>query len=1017
MKARCCLAALALLLGAPPAAALITGTSTVSNCGEGGNWIELAFTSDTAITLVDAHWDFTATSVWLDRDGISICTPHNHGVTSYSFYFDDPPGVDTQTFGLTATGFDSGDDFRFVMDLDLGPTGSPYSSDYYGATVRVEFSNGTILNATFDTPYDSPNGATATFHSPQADLAFDAKDGWYAPVVPRAAADATFTSVPAPAALAGGAASTWFNAVCRNLGDATAGPSHMNVYVDGAQACAHALWTISPGLYNGWNNDGPHTVRGGRHTVKAVADVAGEVAESDETNNIVARQWIWAPPALPLETVQTRAAPPPASADTEYLTTYWYNCDGLRITPDASRRWSAVWLEALSGLNPQYTLRLHPASTGPEDGFGTNYAISGMTERTRAVLLNTRQVAQVPYDVGVLNYGGAGATADYRLAHIANSPYPFDFGIEPTTPYFGTRLLSFEFRVDAADLGPASLTLYSDPDDGPVHMGWLPPAFTYGTLASLSDRVTTDADGLARIDLNLTATGYYLAVVYVNRDEHPDNMAVNVGLYKARPDLVPTVPSGWFASVVPRPAADALLFSCPEPDTLHGNAAATWMNGACLNDGTSDADTINYRIRVDGAHLWGAWNPGEWLAPGGLLEWRNRTGVSTPFAVAGGRHALSLNLDYYGVLSELSERNNAGGRQYCWSPLALEPGVPVSRPLLPARTGGWEDCRDATPVAWNCDGLRLPWSSLDPDGWWRGVAVMPENAFADADVALHLPLAGTSDGFGPAPLAESAWGAGQVDFVLVNYNDAPSGARDAGVAEGAGLRGAYTAEAAISDWLGSYPEGARGPYAMPAGHMLHLYEMRLAAGPLMVRLDDLGADVDWGLSLYSRSAPHLGKSDAMAGGIAWQAAAGSSEAILVNVPAQGYYCLAVWKAGAAGLATSGNYRLWFAPGATDVGPPDAPAATRLVAATPNPFNPQTTIVFDLAAPARCRLAVHDLQGRLVRSLVAADLPAGRHEARWDGRDRDGRPAASGVYVARLAADPGEGDLLKLTLTR
>jgi hypothetical protein len=70
---------------------------------------------------------------------------------------------------------------------------------------------------------------------------------------------------------------------------------------------------------------------------------------------------------------------------------------------------------------------------------------------------------------------------------------------------------------------------------------------------------------------------------------------------------------------------------------------------------------------------------------------------------------------------------------------------------------------------------------------------------------------------------------------------------------------------------------------------------------------------------------------------------------------------------------------------------------------PNPFNPRTTLRFDLPAAGRVRLEVYDVRGRLVGSLVDAELPAGRHEAVWDGRDSEGRAMASGTYAARLRA--------------
>jgi hypothetical protein len=79
----------------------------------------------------------------------------------------------------------------------------------------------------------------------------------------------------------------------------------------------------------------------------------------------------------------------------------------------------------------------------------------------------------------------------------------------------------------------------------------------------------------------------------------------------------------------------------------------------------------------------------------------------------------------------------------------------------------------------------------------------------------------------------------------------------------------------------------------------------------------------------------------------------------------------------------------------------APPSFRLHPNVPNPFNPATTLRFDLPAPSLARLAVFDLAGRLVRTLVDRDLPAGPHEATWDGRDEKGRPAGSGVYFVRL----------------
>ncbi len=70
---------------------------------------------------------------------------------------------------------------------------------------------------------------------------------------------------------------------------------------------------------------------------------------------------------------------------------------------------------------------------------------------------------------------------------------------------------------------------------------------------------------------------------------------------------------------------------------------------------------------------------------------------------------------------------------------------------------------------------------------------------------------------------------------------------------------------------------------------------------------------------------------------------------------------------------------------------------------PNPFNPRTTLGFDLLAPAEVRLTIYDVAGRRVRELMAGPLPAGSHEAVWDGRDGGGRALPSGVYLAAIKA--------------
>ena len=105
-----------------------------------------------------------------------------------------------------------------------------------------------------------------------------------------------------------------------------------------------------------------------------------------------------------------------------------------------------------------------------------------------------------------------------------------------------------------------------------------------------------------------------------------------------------------------------------------------------------------------------------------------------------------------------------------------------------------------------------------------------------------------------------------------------------------------------------------------------------------------------------------------------------------------------------------------AAGPSAVGDETPDAALARVTSRPNPFNPSTEISFALAVPGTVKLEVFDVAGRLVRRLLDAELAAGPHSARWDGRDGGGGAVASGTYVARLQAG-GRVQNLKLSLVR
>ncbi|NUM76132.1 hypothetical protein HUU40_17340 [candidate division KSB1 bacterium] len=79
-----------------------------------------------------------------------------------------------------------------------------------------------------------------------------------------------------------------------------------------------------------------------------------------------------------------------------------------------------------------------------------------------------------------------------------------------------------------------------------------------------------------------------------------------------------------------------------------------------------------------------------------------------------------------------------------------------------------------------------------------------------------------------------------------------------------------------------------------------------------------------------------------------------------------------------------------------------------LSAHPNPFNPATTISYQLVEDAMISLAIFDMNGKLVRSLVESEKSAGHYSIRWNGANDAEQKAASGLYVYRLIATPVNG---------
>ncbi len=141
-------------------------------------------------------------------------------------------------------------------------------------------------------------------------------------------------------------------------------------------------------------------------------------------------------------------------------------------------------------------------------------------------------------------------------------------------------------------------------------------------------------------------------------------------------------------------------------------------------------------------------------------------------------------------------------------------------------------------------------------------------------------------------------------------------------------------------------------------------------------------------------------------------------------PAGGPFVFFLFNYGAMGPEREGllhNAVSWLLYNPLDPTPvtdqPEAvPSVLALAGNYPNPFNPMTVIRFSLPATQQAELAVFDVRGKRVRTLVHDVLPAGAHEITWQGRDDQGRSVASGTYFSRLTAG-GESLVQKMLLIK
>lgn len=851
-----------------------------------------------------------------------------------------------------------------------------------------------------------------------ADLASVTPPGWSHPLVPRDQADALVFNVQVSGSLPGDSGSTYWSAGIRNVGDLVTDSSfYARIFVDGKPAPPVggrilldplAGQTTLPRM-----NQGPINVRGGRHHLAYRMDSTDVLPEADEEDNRWGQQLVWRPETLSPSVRVVRAAPPdPQGGHQGNVLFVFPNCDGVRLSSISGEYHAVV---AWTGdASEDYDLELFPASTAPTNGFTMPTARSERGPgRIDAVLVDQNSAPQASsWDVGIFD-DDASARSEYAIQHVVgeqifrNVPVGF-------TMNAGDRLALRYMQSSVPLFGANTVMLRVDPAAGRFHIGWFDVGQNHVGLEAATATAQTDAAGVARLSFDMVYLG--TAAVVVWRDPADDPVAkaagavdIDLAWTAGLGDLyVPATRAGWYATLAPTPVpvtAPAQLANAPAG--LVGGSPSTYFNLAINNAGVGTISSSDVAFLVDGTVQRVRAIPT--LAAGEQGEIFD----TAPAVVSGGRHTLGEVLDYNGEAGELYESNNRRALQYVWSGVPLNVGQRLDRPAPPPPTGGWSDIPGGGgPLWYACDGLNLPVESAPAR--FQAVAVLPAGG-GDVDVRLHEAWGGIYVGFAQS-LAHSGWGTDESDFIVIDTQRSGNRALDVGVIDADGSAAAYSIQRASAQVWGAAPLST--PAQAFGGHrIVDLHQVELQPGHHTITVESIEGSVDWGVALHPNDETFVSKSNALGAAAAWLAGPGQSETATVQIETAGSYCVSVWRVGnppvvpatgegSAKAPISGTYVLHVSSSLTAVEPGVPPAISGVAGLrgiAPNPFNPSTTVSFEIDRSGPVQLELFSARGERVRRLVDQVLPAGEHAAHWDGCDDAGQPVASGTYLVRLRA--------------
>lgn len=872
---------------------------TAANCGfyldVDAPSLPTTFTSSHTAWATD-NTDYTIDFEWTDAE--DDCS----GIMGYYCQFDESDATDPSVSG------------QLTQALHVTAALPDYDTWYYFNVRTVDYAGN--LSATWASlgPYKAiiPSGKDYSYAtSPPA--------GWRQVLVPRATPDAAAGVVQYSDALLPGQTYYW-NTIGENAGTLDLNSDfNLRFYRDGQEDELYVF--SSPGTPPGsnyWaiNHASNHLGRGGRHTLHVKHDYGEAYSELDESNNHWGKQYVWQGRELELNVELSSAAPPVREAGWQHCvdTDLDYNCRGFRI--ETTDSWSAVIMRLMDARD-DYDMRLHDVSTSCVDGFDDVLVASEKGPgKLDAIFINGNSgLTEDFYDIGVIEMitwqsfliGQSPVWANFRTKHIPSTT------VSPSVPWNATM-----GAQDRMVLGDVVLTdipyvievSVTPPGSEEIHVflteGW--PPLTSLSEDPLAEGTVDPTTGTVTLDVDLSTGGTHHALAaYRNPDgakgpgaSKSDPLDVQFLVRPATGDIAPAYRQGWYSPLVPRASADGTPQSVPLPDYLIGDEDSTWINFAGMNGGPVDETGYLTRVYVDGQELWTA------TVDTAISQGSHAVNGDTALTVPGGRHTLTAQYDADNEIDEIYEDNNYYSEQYVWSPVQMEPFMPVYRGAPGHPMAGWTGLRD-DQIAWfNRDGLRTPvFLPTKDSSYWGVVALMPTDTALDIDLSLHEVVGGVKDGFSTG-IQFSGWGPGQSDFALVNFRKTTFRGFHAAAIQSSSVTADYVAMVDKSDQV-DWVIGSVYDYPMPEEDFVNIHELYFEPGSYQIDLFNDSGNVDWGMALHPGNMPYISKSTALQDGIVWVNGPGVGETMNINVGDPVYLCLSVWKVGADDLGQAGVY--------------------------------------------------------------------------------------------------------------